>query len=503
MNTSKTRVSKTYSAQISGINADIITIEADISNGLHTFSIVGLGDRAVAESRDRISSAIKNSGFVSPKQKNHKVVISLAPADIRKEGPVFDLGMAMAYLLATHEIFFESETKLFLGELSLEGNIRPVYGVLAMVRTAQEHGFTEIYVSKENAREAALIQNIAVYPANSLKEIIDHLSLNDFSLPRAAPAYPTDQISRVNCTKNTIDFNQIVGQENAKRALEIAAAGRHTIAMYGPPGAGKTMLAKAFPTILPQLSYEESIEVTAIHSIAKILKNEIVRVAPFRAPHHTSSYTSLIGGGGNTLHTGEITLAHKGVLFLDEFPEFDRRVIDSLRQPLEDRKITITRAHGTITYPADCIVILAMNPCPCGYLEKKKCICTDNEILRYKKKISGPIADRIDIWISVSKVPYSALENVTDTVFSSLSMQKRVISAREFEKKIGSATPLTLTLSNEVRSILVSFSEKLNLSTRGYTKTIRVARTIANLAGSDEIKKEHLLEALQYRQKDF
>jgi magnesium chelatase family protein len=303
-------IAKTYTAQIAGIRGDIITIEADISNGLHAFSIVGLGDRAVEESRDRIAAAIKNSGYISPKQKNQKVVISLAPADLRKEGPVFDLGMALAYLSAAGEITFDSERRLFLGELSLEGKIRPVSGVLAMVQAARKEKFEEIYLPKENAKEAALISGVAIYSAGSLGEVIAHISGTKHIPPQPVTEMP---VARKSDFEN--DFKDVFGQENAKRGLEIAAAGRHAVVMSGPPGTGKTMLAKALRSILPPLSYVDALEVTTIHSIATALKKEIITDPPFRTPHHTSSYASLVGGGGN-MRLGEITLAHKGILFL-------------------------------------------------------------------------------------------------------------------------------------------------------------------------------------------
>jgi magnesium chelatase family protein len=401
---------------------------------------------------------------------------------------------------------------LFIGELSLLGNIRKVHGVLAIVRTAKMAGFREIFLPKENAKEAALVSNVTIYPAGTLKEIIEHIT----GQKRLSPQMPTtisySQEKNIFKNKNikdaSVDFDYIYGQESAKRALEIAAAGRHNIAMYGPPGTGKTMLAKAFPSIMPPLSYEEILEVTEIHSIANILESEIITIPPFRAPHHTSSYASIVGGG-NALRPGEITLAHRGVLFLDEFPEFDSRVIESLRQPLEEQAITVTRTRGSVTYPAQCIFIAAMNPCPCGYSLsglKKKCVCTDHELTRYRKKLSGPIIDRIDIWVQLSKIEYEKFastfgknsENNNERLESSDVVRTRIIAARKFHCQ--NQHPL---LSSDVEKILISYAKKLQLSGRAYRRTVNVARTIADLEASVEIQKKHILEALQYRQRNF
>jgi magnesium chelatase family protein len=395
---------KTYSAQPSVLGAKIINVEVDISKGLNAFAIVGLGDKSVEEAKDRISSAIKNSGYKSPKQSNHKVVISLAPADLRKEGPVFDLAMAIAYLTANEELFFETEGKIFLGELSLDGQLRRVSGVLPAVAEAKRCGFTEIYLPKENAREAALISGLEIFGANSLEEVIEHLKeISEIvTQPRT--------IIELGNNENATDFSDVVGQESAKRGLEIAAAGGHNIAMYGPPGTGKTMLAKAFSGILPPLNFEEIIEITGIHSVAGVLKGDLIAIPPVRSPHHTASYVSLVGGG-TVPKPGEVTLAHRGVLFLDEFPEFDKRVLETLRQPLEEREISISRARGSITFPANFILIAAMNPCPCGNHGSKirECICRSIDILKYQRKISGPIMDRIDMWVEVSQINHADL----------------------------------------------------------------------------------------------
>lgn len=507
-------ISKIFSAQLSGLNTHIITIEVDLSNGLHAFSIVGLGDKAVEESRDRISAAIKNSGYTSPKQKNQKVVISLAPADIRKEGPSFDLGMSLAYLLASGDIDFDPEKKIFLGEVSLEGNIRKVSGVLPLTRGAQQHGFKEIFVPKENAEEAGLVKGIKIYPIGCLNEIIAHLTEKPSG--KILPQKYTKITKNSGVFEN--NFNVIRGQETAKRALEIAAAGGHNIGMYGPPGTGKTMLAKAFQSILPALDYEEILEVTGIHSVARILEKPFITQPPFRSPHHTSSYASLVGGGPLP-KPGEITLAHRGVLFLDEFPEFDKKVIEALRQPLEDHSITISRAKGTLTFPAQCILIASMNPCPCGYGKEKGCTCSDRDISNYNKRISGPIIDRIDMWVSVSKIEYDALANSSNGTENSNVIRKRVEKSRRLQqkrfqkyairnKKYNSEMSVSdiekcIILNKEVQNLLKTSAERLGLSARAYHRIIKLSQTIADLEGSEKINKNHIMEALHYRQKNF
>ena len=519
-------VSKTYSAQLIGLTMHIVTIEVDLSNGLHAFVIVGLGDKAVDEAKDRISAAIKNSGYTSPKQKNQKVVISLAPGDLRKEGTAFDLGMALGYLAASGEIDFDPEHKLFLGEHSLEGKAQKVNGVLPLVRGAVGRGFTDIFVPRENAGEAALVKGVRIFAVESLDEVVGHLICRKGGILKREPATVIKYGERFFDT----DFALVQGQETAKRGLEIAAAGGHNIAMYGPPGTGKTMLAKAFRTILPPLTHEEILEVTGIHSMAQVLTEPFITQAPFRSPHHTSSYPSLVGGGPFP-RPGEITLAHRGVLFLDEFPEFEKNVIDALRQPLEDHIVTISRARGTLTFPAQCILIVAMNPCPCGYGrrtggekgEGKSCSCTDRDIAWYKKKISGPIIDRIDLWVSVSKVEYEKLSGFADDAKergrneNSEIIRKRIEKAREhqarrFEKfkiknrKINSEMSVSniekmIYLSKEVKELVTKSAERLGLSGRAFHRVLKVAQTIADLDHASDIKKEHILEALQYRQK--
>ena len=509
---------KVYSAQTTLLSAQIIDIEVDLSKGLHAFTVVGLPDKAVEESRDRVSAAIKNSDFKSPKVKNQKVVISLAPADLKKEGPVFDLGIALAYLLSCDDIEFNPEGKLFLGELSLDGYLRKINGVLPIVLEAKRQGFEEVYLPKENAEEGALIDGIKIYGVDSLREVIEHL---DEKHPPAGGENklikPTEK-TEVNLKKeeHLVDFGDIKGQERAKRGLEIAAAGGHNIAMYGPPGTGKTMLAKAFCHILPELCFDDALETTSIHSIAGTLSETLMTKPPFRTPHHTSSHVAIVGGG-TIPKPGEITLAHRGVLFLDEFPEFERRVVEALRQPLEDRVISISRAKGTALFPASFILVAAMNPCPCGnFGSTKKCICTPIVLERYKRKISGPIIDRIDLWIEVANISHEKLSEKGSGYKESEVKRQNIMRAREIQKQrfdgikrnIKTNSEMSskdlsqlVELKDEVQKVLNDAARNMDLSPRAYHRVIKLSRTIADLDESEEIKEGHILEALQYRPK--
>lgn len=518
--------SRVYSAQTHLLKGKIVTIEVDITkNTLHSFTLVGLPDKAVDESKDRMSSALKNSGFNSPKNQNQKIVISLSPADLKKEGPYFDLAIALAYLLSAEEINFNPEERIFLGELSLNGELRPIKGALPLTEVAKKLGYKEVFLPIENAEEAGLVDGITIYGARTLKEVIDHIYIikkdkKGVALEPERPkisSQPQTQIIYKEKTNN-IDFSDIKGQEGAKRGLEIAASGGHNVAMSGPPGTGKTMLARVFSHILPKLDKEDILEITGIHSIVGLLEDNLMTDSPFRAPHHTASYVSIIGGGVNP-KPGEVTLAHKGVLFMDEFPEFEKRVVESLRQPLEDNCVSISRAKGSAIFPSNFILIAAMNPCPCGHKgnKQKACICKPSDLERYARKLSGPIIDRIDIWVTVGAVDFDKLSTTESSGDKTSTIKERVMKARNIQEKRFRSSPRKIKtnsemnvkdlaifapLDNETKKLLNQSAERLQFSARAYHRTIKLARTIADLEESENITQSHILEALQYRPRE-
>jgi magnesium chelatase family protein len=411
---------KTLAAQPVGANAEIVVVEADLTRGLHAFSVVGLADKAVDEARDRISAAIRHSGYKPPKQQNKRIVLSLSPADLKKEGSHYDVSLALAYLVAAGEVNPVSSKELFVGELALDGTIRSVRGVLPQVLAAKRKGITTIFVPPGNAKEALLAEGVAIYAPESLTALLQHLS-SEKPLPRLVRNRQLESMPPV------IDISEVKGQESAKRALEIAAAGRHNIVFYGPPGTGKTMLARALSGILPPLTDDEMLEVTAIHSTAGILSDgEAVYWPPFRAPHHSVSHVAIVGGGAFP-KAGEVTLAHKGVLFLDEFPEFESRVLEALRQPLEDRVVTVSRARASITFPADCMIVAAMNPADTLSTNNRT---AERAFLKQSRRISRPIVDRLDLWIEVPLVPHDTLAKLASGETSE-RVRERVVHARE------------------------------------------------------------------------
>lgn len=501
-------VVKIFSAATVGLDVFRIDIEVDITNSLPQIAIIGLGDTAISEARERLKLAIKNSGFEFP---STKVVINLAPADLKKEGAAYDLGMAVGILTKEGIIKEEPKNTAFIGELSLDGSIKPVHGVLPIVFGLKNIGINKVIIPYENLKEASFADDIEVLGAKNLNEVVLHLNDNE----------PLDTIKQniddfITSNKEyTADFKYIKGQKFAKRALEIAAAGAHNVLMSGSPGSGKTLLAHAFPSILPPLTKEEAIEITKIYSIAGLLdyNNPLISERPIRTPHHSASAVGIIGGGSNP-KPGEITLAHRGVLFLDEMPEFPRAVLEVLRQPVEDNEVTISRAQMSIKYPANFILLGAMNPCPCGYLGDKKidCKCSEFQINRYRNKLSGPLLDRIDIHIDVARLEANELLGQEEDIESSADVRKRVAQAREIQfkryKEDGIFTNSELNpklikkyckLTPDVNIMLKNALKMFNLSARGYDRILKISRTIADLDNSPDILTSHFAQALQFR----